>query len=104
MFLRSLLILPLLAVPAVAEDVFAAARTFEMRGDPEGAIAALERRLIAHPGDQAAQLRLGQLYEKISSAAVARIYYTRLATSDGASASMKRTALERLRIIDGGRP
>lgn len=102
MFSRILLIALFLDVPANAEDAINAARRFEMRGDPEGAIAVLERGLIATPGDAAAQMRLGQLYEAISSASVARIYYTNLIGNETAPTSMKRKALERLRSIDGG--
>ncbi len=104
MRLRSLFLALLVATPAVAEEALSAARRFEARQDPEGAIAVLERRLIAVPGDASAQLKLGQLYESIRSEKAARVYYATVARNDAAPASLKRVALDRLRIIDRSKP
>ncbi|MEI2300997.1 tetratricopeptide repeat protein [Ensifer sp. MJa1] len=104
MRLRFLLLALLVATPVDAEEALSDARLFEARGDPEGAIAVLERRLIAAPGDASAQLKLGQLYESIRSEKAARIYYATVARNDAATPSLKRVALDRLRIIDRSKP
>ncbi|MBD9650268.1 tetratricopeptide repeat protein [Ensifer sp. ENS09] len=101
---RLLLMATLLAAPAVAEDALSAAQLLEARDDPEGAIAVLERRLIAFPGDASAQLRLGQIYESIHSEQAARIYYVTVAGNDSAPKSLQRIALDRLRVIDRSNP
>ncbi len=97
---RLLLLATLLATPAIAEEALLAARLLEARGDPEGAIAVLERRLIAAPGDASAQLKLGQIYESIHSEQAARIYYVSVAGNNSAPRSLQRIALDRLRVID----
>lgn len=106
MRLRCLLMALLLSTPAGAGagDALSAVRRFEASGDPEGAIAVLERRLIAVPGDARAQLELGRLYESIRSERAARVYYITLVKNDSAPSSLRRLALDRLRIIDRPAP